>query len=498
LQLISDNYTDLINFFALARHSFSPETLYKLGFDHNIKEKLCYLNSYMLLDENNSSFQLKQRFRGYIALKISLEDRINIHNQLHEIYSEQISTKLEERILPVSRGLLYSEQDHHFTSLIRLEEREEHPVENTGNTGTERLLPEKEDFALEIRQVDSIDGEEQDFLNNFSDEKLSEIKLTDEEKAFVLDKPAPKETEIIEQVEKLPLRAEEELIEMLIASEKQDNKLDYNLALFKLANLHKEHFRHDQALTNYYAVLNSKLQGIPDYIISESLESIGEIYDYRRDYTVSASYYIKALNEAEKAANTKQKARIYFKMALSCDDAGDFDKAFEFYGKNIDVSQDIEVNPYLAASYSNTAAICEEQNSPINAIDMYKKSLDFDIQANNLEGQHDVFSKLGNIYFEAENYSEAGRYFYKELDIAKKIDDPYKIAMSYIDIGDIFLVEKNHEKAIKAFILAKKSIDKTISTDSREKINRRFKQVITEIGRKKYSEILDKFRAKNV
>ena len=45
--------------------------------------------------------------------------------------------------------------------------------------------------------------------------------------------------------------------------------------------------------------------------------------------------------------------------------------------------------------------------------------------------------------------------------------------------------------------MARKSIGKTISTDSKEKIDRRFKQVMNEIGEPGFNAIIENLKRKN-
>ncbi len=495
---IPQEYKDLADFLILSRHSFSLEALKKLDFIPDTEEKINYLLSTKLLSESNSNFQIKPVLKNYLIPKISKDQKVKIHNRLHDMYSDQIAAKLEQRILPVSRKLLYSEQYFHYVKLSELGVIPEYDAKT-------RRQMEAEDFLARVEEdegPDSMDEKLHGELDSVSDEDYdSQISLSEDEKVLVEDAEKEKTSEDNGNVEKtdfdLLQKAGEELKQSLESFQEQDDRLNYNAVLFKLANLYKEHYRHDQALQNYYAILNSEQQYIPDGILHEVLENIGEIYDYRKDFASSINYFTKALLEAQELGNKTKKAEIYFKIALAFDDLGDYESALKFYRQNIETSDNPAENQFLAAACSNTADIYDEMDNPLKAIEFYKKSFDYDKRVNNPEGEYEVLSRLGNIYFETGNYTEAGKCFYKELSIAKEIKDPYKIAMSYIDIGDIFLFEKNYEKAIKAFMLAKKSINTTISTDSKEKINRRFRQVIDEVGRKKYNDLLQKIRAKH-
>ncbi len=517
---VSPQYKELADFFLLVRHSFSIETLEKINFTPDVGAKIAYLESIRLLSRNSNSFQIKKKFKNYLSSKISGPEKIKIHLWLYKLYSEQISAKLEKRVLPISRRLLYSEQYFHYKKLAELGVIPEYDAKTRRQMEVEDFMAKVDAGSYEDIQPAKDNEQDEEFPgipDDFTEQDDNpEIELTEDEKALFEEEMQNEEFSESEDTEekepeipedtinpgeslKTDLKSAESTEKSLKESlmKYREDKLNYNYALFRLANLYKERFHHDQALQGYYSVLNSESSHIPENILLEVLKNTAEIYDYRGDFDSSINYFERALLEAEKYSNTGQKAEIYFKLALAYDDSGDYENALKFYQKNLEISENPEENRFLAAACSNIAAIYDETGNPKKAIEFYKKSLNIDTRANNRDGEYEVLSKLGNIYFETGNYTEAGKCFYKELNIAKHTGDPYKIAMSYIDIGDIFLFEKNYEKAVKAFILAKKSIDKTISTDSREKIDRRFRRVIDEIGRKKYAELLHRIKAKN-
>jgi tetratricopeptide (TPR) repeat protein len=490
--LIPADYRDLTGFFALVRHPFSLDTLKKLNIMPDIEEKTAFLSSIMVISENNGSFQIKQPLKNHIALRLSPDERTRIHALLEELYATQISSRLEDRILPVSRKILHSEQYYHKQALARMDISGIQPAKTPeGYELNYDIFPDSdEDMTIRLTEAEKILIESE----SGGAMEVEAFVHASHEPPVKPDTTSDKKTDTQLSLRKL---SEQELKEMLANCEKQGDKSAYNSVLFNLANLYKEHFHHEQALTHYYSILNAAEAEVPATILFNLYENLGEIYSFRQDFSAAINWYTKALKAAEDNENASQLAEIYFKLALAYDDAGDYDMALEFYANNADMSDNTEINPFLSASYSNMAAIFEEKGELENTIKYYEKALEVDTAENNLEGQYEALSKLGDVYFETGNYAAAAKCFYGGLSVAKKINDPYRIAMSYIDVGDFFLSEKSYEKTIKAYILAKKTIENTVSTDSKEKIERRLREVMNELGKERYMELIGKIKGKH-
>lgn len=567
---VNSEFLRTICFFASIRHSVTIENLEKLNFTLDIGEKINYLLSRMILTQNKDVFYIKNLLKNIIYSNISLDEKKQIHRYFYELYSEQISKKLEERIFRISRKLLYSEQYYHYMCLINYGDKSLSDIKTTTllnikpdfkylytNINDNLFTKNKENETTvllsdqrEREDLKTIKGTDSHvallaFQNDKEDDK---IELSEEEKALLeeennvdtnlhlshaeLDSASVQQglKSVIEKSQTLKpvqvdnsktltglekkakdLKSEanifyeerkfdksiEKLKEALILYENFKDKKNINFILLSIANVYNECFQHDIALTYYYKILNSKDNNVEAKISIEAFCGMADIYNYREDFENALKFYQKAFKEAKTLNDIIQKAKICFKKALLYDDFGDFDMALEFYFKNIAISQDIKINPDIAASYANIAAIYEEREDLNKAKEYYSESLKFDKIMNNKEGQYETFSNIGNIYFELMDYQNADDCFHEALEIAKQINDSYKIAMSCLDIGDIHLQKKYYEKALKTFIIAGKTIEKTISTDSKEKIDRRFKKVISEIGEHNFKQIIEKLKKKH-
>jgi tetratricopeptide (TPR) repeat protein len=547
---ISENYHKIACFFSAIRHSVNIETLKKLDFEKDIEEKIEFLCGKMILSQSRTNFYIKSLLKQTIYLKISQEDKMKIHRYLYEIYSEQISKKLEERAFEVSRKLLYTEQYYHYMCLINMGEKALPDIKSSTLSNlkpdfkylytnvADNLFTGSEESSVQVVEeatpIHEQKSSEKVLYRNFYNISDFKIELTEEEKALLGEEDKFPDLEIKKEADspkvisfqerkeeknnnlsELEIKAENLLTEAnslyetrmfdsaidkykecLILFERLSDIKKAHQVLISLATACSECYKHDAALLYYFRIINSESEEITKSQKISALSGVADIYNYRNDFDTSLKFYERALQEADKATDIKQKSRVCFRKALVYDDLGDYDSALEFYIKNTGISENPEINPDISAAYANIAAIYEERGDLNKAREYYSRALKFDTVMNNKEGQYEILSHIGNIHFEQIDYPRANQCFHKALEIAKQINDSYKIAMSFLDIGDIHLQEKHYEQSLKAFIIAKKTIEKTISTDSKEKIDRRLKKVISEIGEQNFKQIVDKLKKK--
>jgi len=585
---IYDNITDsskhLTWYLSLIRNFIDISAIKKLNIINNPEDTVKYLQSCKVLTYTSNAYYIKKSLKNYIYKIIPHSEKIKIHKYLHELYSEQISKKLEDRIFPISRKLLHSEQYYHYICLTKLDKNfsldsnqkiqymtDSHLVSlySLKNSETSVDIPDKQDnqqeeiieknknqgnllskdvyidadLTIELTDEEKLLLNEESSKNNDNEVSnniteynisvnqevnsnsaedlrdyylnISNIQITKDKADFIMDN-LKKAYEISENINDISSLAN---ISLSIASVlKEVNKMNaaieyYNKAyhiftglndnlnavqtILNLANIYSECFKHDMAIQYYQKILDNTDSKIPEKTCIEALIGIGEIYDYREELDFALRFYKEAYEKAMNVADEEIRAVVCFKLALVYDDMKNFDKALQFYRRSIEICSDYEKNPNLSSSYANIAAIYEEIDDKSQAKEYYLKSLEIDTKMNSWEDQYKTLSRLGNLYFESGNINNAFDSFHRELAVAKMINDPYFIAMSFLDIGDVHFYLKNYEKAVKAFILARKTIGNTISTDSKEKIERRFRHVIAEISETKFNTILKSLSKKD-
>lgn len=319
--------------------------------------------------------------------------------------------------------------------------------------------------------------------------KAIQLTTNDSQQAYLCEKLAS-----LKILQGLPNEAFD-MFDKAISLYRSFNDIDaVNSCLLKLGKAYSDNFQHDSALKQFYKIIEQGIDNVASSIQIEAFSEIADVYEYRQDYNSAISYYNNALNTAQKHSDVVNLAKIYFKLALIYDDLQHYDDAFNYYKKSIFTSNNSEQNVFLAESYANLGDLYYEKGQINECIESFKKSLSIDIQKNNLDGVYHSYSKLGNLYSEKAEFNTVVKYFSEEIKVAKELNNKFYIASSYLELGDAYLSTREHEKAIKCYLLARKYIDDTVSTDSKEKIERRFRQIIAEIGKNKFNRIVDSLK----
>lgn len=138
-------------------------------------------------------------------------------------------------------------------------------------------------------------------------------------------------------------------------------------------------------------------------------------------------------------------------------------------GQAIEISEKIServvklLEPETKGLFFNIQGICYKNQGKYNeAIESYKKSLDYYAQSGNVVSQAGVYNNLGFALRVKGNYKEALNYLLIGLEIFKNEGNTKSVITILNNIGSLYFVQKNYEKAKQYFLEA---------LDSTQKIN---------------------------
>jgi tetratricopeptide (TPR) repeat protein len=522
----------------------------------------------MILTFEDNYYYMKDFFKKIVYASMLDNEKTKIHKYLNELYIREESKKLSERIIPISRRLLHSEQYYHYITLKKLQKEfdilefksaglsaqkvkptdaviDYLKVRNKPDNAfiepkREKVLPEN-DFDIILTEEEKMllnenisddtsvsdspnieelfenplmkekfsDSEVNDAFNKalqFEQDKNYDLALNSYKKAYELSQKASDKSflakisnsigGILNNVNKYDESLKYYENSLNIYKDLNDKK-SVSIIYSKIANIYKETFKHESALQCYQKLLSMPEENLEEKLKLEVFSGIAEIYSYREDFENALKYYLEAYEKVKMSDDNKTKSMLLFKIALIYDDLNHSQNALEYYNKSIEKGLIEAPTSHLASSYVNAASIYEETKDKVKAEEYYLKSLDIDSELKNYEDRAQTLSRLASMALESGNSQKALDYYKQELECAKVSGNPYTQASSYLDLGDFYLSENSFEKAIKTYFSARKSIGKEISTDSREKIDRRLRMILNQIGRESFNAILESLKKKN-
>ncbi|MEI8378062.1 MAG: tetratricopeptide repeat protein, partial [bacterium] len=275
---------------------------------------------------------------------------------------------------------------------------------------------------------------------------------------------------------------------MLAKELNDDKKLAY--VLLNIAKTLHDFGEYKLAEQHYNDFLDMNiLKELPKGQILYALIGLGDLYIDTNQESNALQVYETALKQA--GVNHSALNEIYFKIALTFDNMGNMQKAKEFYERG---SQNVltkdSYDKYYSESCGNLGLIFADEGDYTKAISLLHKAYETDKEAGELEAIAQSVSKLADTYFDLKDYKMAQKFYYEKLKTAKELNTPYLLASAYLDVGDVYMRVNNLSKALRAFVLAKKSIGKEISTDSKVKIERRIEFIKGKIDKKEFEAIV--------
>jgi len=190
---------------------------------------------------------------------------------------------------------------------------------------------------------------------------------------------------------------------------------------------------------------------------ADAMNNIGNIYNYRHDYTQAMEYYLKAINIYEGHENRKKDlAFLYNRIGGIYYDMFSYAEAHQYYTKSLQLYLLTGDQRGTAALYNNLGEIFRLQNDLNQALYFYNKALDISEE----KEIHDIVSvitgNIGQIYLSLGKYDEAVKYLRKSLKVGQEINNYGKIASASLGLGNYYF---SHQKRIDS---AERYFDMTI------------------------------------
>ncbi|MDH4129852.1 MAG: tetratricopeptide repeat protein, partial [Spirochaetota bacterium] len=201
--------------------------------------------------------------------------------------------------------------------------------------------------------------------------------------------------------------------------------------------------------------------------------NLGELYFETNDLEKALSFYEKAIKILE-YEKTPLLSKIYTSTGHLYRMIGKLNAAYSFYDKAYKINLQLSLKNQLAINHNNLGKILylkgEKKKALLHYIAAYKKSdsTQFLLRAK-------IYNNFGEIYISMKQYDKAEVFLKRAIYLREDSLDNGK-GVSYYHLGNLYLMKKDKQKALKYFMKAKE-IFKDHHKPSLEKVNEILKKI---------------------
>jgi tetratricopeptide (TPR) repeat protein len=228
-------------------------------------------------------------------------------------------------------------------------------------------------------------------------------------------------------------------------SAKTNRREAYAEALLLSARIDMNASAHDSAMAKSLKALEIGKQVKKKVLQADAMNNIGNVYNYRHDYTHAMDYYLKAINIYEDYESRKKElAFLYNRIGGIYYDMFSYTEAHQYYTKSLQLYLLTGDQRGTAALYNNLGEIFRLQNDLNQALYFYSKALDISEEQKLTDIVSVITGNIGQIYLSLGNYDEAAQYLRKSLKVGQEINDFGKIASASLGLGDYFFTYQRY------------------------------------------------------
>lgn len=526
-------YQNLFRTLCIINHPVSKNFLneYKLG-DIN---QIDYLSKNFLISFFKDEFYVKDYFKQYIIKTFSIQEKVTRYKQIINIYEEELTKSPKDRLLRLSRESIRKEINT-FNSLIPSINSDSKTNKNIPYLGisatswSDESQKPKSKLAQRLEKI----KERKNLLSNEDKERLISKRLEDSNQKSLVRENKQKNRQFIinlinssRQYNKnykyndaiAELSRAEEMdfdnefkIEILDLKAKNYEALNnympaqkcYNEALqeakrtndsrqckieFDIASTNKNLFKTDTAKSQYeqiaYNTNNSLLYRTKAFI------ELGEILEANSSIEEAIKQYKRAIALSE-GKDKELACKSYYRLAVLYDENSQFDEAIRYYQKNYLTSNEKKENKYYSISLTNLAQIYIEMSKYKEASEYLKLALQFDSENSDYENMYFSQKELAKLYSNTDE-TKSINYYKQALLSAQMLNDKFKEALIYFEVGEKNYDKQEDEKALINFLNAKHALKNNPYDENMARINSRIQDIKVRLEAVTFKLIMEKY-----
>jgi tetratricopeptide (TPR) repeat protein len=193
--------------------------------------------------------------------------------------------------------------------------------------------------------------------------------------------------------------------------------------------------------------------------IASTLTNFGRMYHRMHLYGKAQEYYFQALGHFRDIGNQDGMARVKNNIGIIHKEQKNLDLAIEYFNRSIELYGNHESNAGRTASvHNNIGNVWMEKKDFNSALHYYNKALECYEKSGISEGVAAITHNIGILHSKLGNYNESYESLSRSLEINIAADNRFNLANNYNNLGELFLLQKQYDKALvyldQALVLA--------------------------------------------
>ena len=491
ISLIPDTIRNFFWFLRAVRHGLSLNALAILELYDEFS--IQYLKSNFIVFQLDENLYLYDYFSQRIDITLPDNIEIKLHKYIINIYEKQLKENISNRVILISRQALRQEIDYHSNRIRAIENGKT----DSAQKDTEKTVPNQ----------NKTESQTDETLNDTSISSMYDEakKLAEEDKykdaidkfKLIIDSNELNSSMLVDirlNLARLYNLTEDyssslHYYELAEAYYKNNNELiNLNYLYYEMTKLFYKMYKLNRAIDTIKKVIYSV--DTPQSLMVTSCTLLGNIYSDMNNPEEAFSYYQKALDSLDENVDNSVLAELYFKFALSNDDKGDLNLAFEYYNRCISITGE---NKYLALAYSNLASCYYENGNSEDALSCFNKAYELEKAHNNYDGIYYTSSHIARILCENGN-PKAYQYLSDAKQSAEFLNEAFYIVESSVALGDYYYNVSGKEKeALNEYCKAQQIATNSPEDIDTANITKRIEDMKLRMSKKSFEEILKKY-----
>ncbi|MEL7421585.1 MAG: tetratricopeptide repeat protein [Bacteroidota bacterium] len=184
--------------------------------------------------------------------------------------------------------------------------------------------------------------------------------------------------------------------------------------------------------------------------IANTSNTLGATYRGQADYNKSLYYLKKSLKIYEALGPKSELARVLFNLSLVYGKEGNYKRQLDHILRALDISNELGDLVALHNTYYALGTFYKNQGEYDKALENFKSSLKIS-QNVNRGGMATSISQIGKIFLIQKDYEKANEYFIQFLELTKELANKTLSVSAYANLGDVHEAKGEYSTAMSYY-----------------------------------------------